>query len=402
MKYAIIIADGASDYPLEELGGKTPLEAARTPNADSIATLGQIGTAQTIPRGFSPGSDIATLCLLGYNPKKYYTGRAPLEASNLGIELGPRDWAFRCNLITARDSILEDFSAGHISTKEAQILIAFLDKKLSDPYIHFYAGNSYRNIMLYKGPVDMKVRCVPPHDIMGKPIAENLPKGRGSKLLIKVMEAARSLLARHELNRERISIGKPPANMIWLWGQGKRPSLPTFREKYGMDSGAVITAVDLIKGLARYLGWDIINVPGATGYLDTDYRAKGRYAAEALKTHTLILVHVEAPDEASHMGDAREKIKAIENIDTHITGPLLEVLKGYGEYRVLLLPDHYTVIQKRTHSDEPVPFALCGTGAGPGSGLTFTEANALSTGLSFKKGDKLMDYFLRSKSAAGL
>lgn len=394
MKYAIIIADGMADYPQVELGGRTPLEVAKTPNGDSIARSGGLGVAQTIPEGFSPGSDIATLCLLGYDPEKYYTGRAPLEAANLGIELGPEDWAFRCNLITARDDVLEDFSAGHISTEEAHALMGFLDEKLSSGQIHFYGGKSYRNIMLCKGPLDVKAECVPPHDIVGRSITENLPKGRGSELLIKVMEGSRPILAEHEVNRRRLSQGKSPANMIWLWGQGKRPAIPTFHESFGIQKGAVITAVDLIKGIARYLKWDVIEVPGATGYLDTDYRAKGRFAVEALKDHDLVLVHVEAPDEASHEGSAEEKIRSIENIDAHILGPVLEALKAYSDYRILFLPDHYTIIQTRTHSAEPVPFAICGTGVGPPSGLTFTEGNALKTGLRFGRGHELMRHFL--------
>lgn len=397
MRYAIIIADGMADYPQAELGGRTPLEVAKTPNGDSIARFGGLGVAQTIPEGFSPGSDIATLCLLGYDPEKYYTGRAPLEAANLGIELGPEDWAFRCNLITARDDVLEDFSAGHISTEEAHALMSFLDEELSSGQIHFYGGKSYRNIMLCKGPLDVKAECVPPHDIVGRSITENLPKGRGSELLIKVMESSRPILAEHEVNRRRVSQGKSPANMIWLWGQGKRPAMPTFQQRFGIQKGAVITAVDLIKGIARYLEWDVIEVPGATGYLDTDYRAKGRFAVEALKDHDLVLVHVEAPDEASHEGSAEEKIRSIENIDAHILGTVLEALKAYSDYRILFLPDHYTIIQTRTHSAEPVPFAICGTGVGPPSGLTFTESNALKTGLRFGKGHELMGHFLYGK-----
>lgn len=394
LRYAIVIADGMADYPQDDLGGKTPVEEAATPNGDYVAGFGRLGTARTVPKGFEPGSDITTLCLLGYDPKKYYTGRAPLEAANLGLELGPEDWAFRCNLVTVKDDVLEDFSAGHISSEEAGPLITLLQEKLSDDATSFHSGKSYRNIMLYQGQRDMSARCIPPHDVMGMSIKKNLPKGKGSKLLVRIMEDSRPILSKHVINRRRLSLKKSPANMVWLWGQGKRPFIPTFRARYGVATGAVITAVDLIKGLGRYLGWDVIEVPGATGYLDTDYAAKGRYAVEALKDHEIVLVHVEAPDEASHQGDVREKIRAIENIDAHVLGPVLEALKTYGEYRVLFLPDHYTVIQKKTHSDEPVPFAVCGTGIGPTSGLTFTESNALSTGFSFSKGHELMNYFL--------
>ncbi len=394
MKYAIVIADGMADCPQDELGGKTPVEAAAIPNADHVASFGRLGTARTIPVGFEPGSDVAALSFLGYDPNKYYTGRAPLEAANLGLELGPEDWAFRCNLVTVRDDVLEDFSAGHVSDEEARALITSLQEKLSDNAISFYSGKSYRNIMLYRGQLDMGARCAAPHDIMGMSVKKNLPKGDGSDLLVRIMEDSRPILSRHDVNLRRLSLKKSPANMIWLWGQGKRPSIPPFRDKYGVATGAVITAVDLLRGLGIYLGWDIIKVPGATGYLDTDYAAKGRYAVEALKDHDIVLVHVEAPDEASHEGDVRQKIRAIENIDTCILGPLLEALKKYGEYRVLYMPDHYTLIQKKTHSGEAVPFAICGTGIGRRSNLTFSESNALSTGFTFDKGHELMKYFL--------
>ena len=394
MKYVIVIADGMADYPQPELGNKTPLEVARTPYADEVARSGLLGTAQTVPRGFTPGSDVTTMCLLGYDPQKYYPGRAPLEAANLEIKLGPEDWVFRCNLVTVRDDVLEDFSAGHVSTEEAAVLMDYLNGCLSTDSIRFFAGKSYRNIMRYKGPVNMGVRCMPPHDVVGQSIRKNLPKGKGSQALIDLMEKSRPLLQQHGVNLKRLSEKKRPANMIWLWGQGQRPNMPTFRDKYGVASGAAISAVDLIKGLARLLGWEVIEVPGATGYIDTDYAAKGRYAVEAIKNYDLVLVHVEAPDEAAHMGNVQEKIKSIENIDASIVGPLLEAMKNHGEYRLLFLCDHYTITQKRTHSTEPVPFAMCGTGLGPPSGLAVTEANAKKTRLHLKKGHELMGLFL--------
>lgn len=404
MKYAIVIADGMADHPQPELENKTPLEAARTPYADEVARSGLLGVAQTVPKGFTPGSDITTMCLLGYEPQKYYPGRAPLEAANLGIELGPEDWVFRCNLVTVRDGIMEDFSAGHVSTREASVLLGYLNDRLFDDFnlpggatARFFAGKSYRNIMLYKsasGGLNMGASCMPPHDVVGQPIRKNLPRGKGSQVLIELMEKSHPLLKQHGINLKRLSEKKEPANMIWLWGQGQKPKMPTFKEKYGLASGAAISAVDLIKGLARLLGWEVIEVPGATGYIDTDYAAKGRYAVEALKGHDLVLVHVEAPDEASHMGNVKEKIKAIENIDASIVGPMLQALKSKGEYRLLFLCDHYTVTQIRTHSAEPVPFAMCGSGLGPASGLAITEANALKTKLHLKKGHELMGLFL--------
>ncbi|HHT9120624.1 MAG TPA: 2,3-bisphosphoglycerate-independent phosphoglycerate mutase, partial [Candidatus Hypogeohydataceae bacterium YC41] len=269
MKYAIVIADGMADYPQPELENKTPLEAAYTPYADEVARSGLLGVAQTVPRGFTPGSDITTLCLLGYEPRKYYPGRAPLEAANLGIELGPEDWVFRCNLVTVRDGVLEDFSAGHVSTEEAAGLLSYLNKNLSAPNekgICFFTGKGYRNIMLYKGPIQIRARCLPPHDVVGQPLRKNLPRGKGSQVLIELMEKSYPLLKQHGINLKRLSQGKQPANMIWLWGQGQRPKMPTFKDKYGVTLGAAISAVDLIKGLARLLGWEVIEVPGATGY----------------------------------------------------------------------------------------------------------------------------------------
>lgn len=395
MKYAIVIADGMADEPQDNLRGKTPVEAATIHNGDYVAVNGRLGTARTVPSGFDPGSDVATLCLLGYDPVEYYTGRAPLEAANLGLKLGPEDWAFRCNLITVSEGVLEDFTAGHIPDKEARALIDSLGAKLSDKEISFYSGNSYRNIMLYQGQMEMTAKCVPPHDIIGMPIKEYLPHGNGSDILVGIMEDSQPILARHNINLRRESLRESPANMIWLWGQGKRPTIPKFCDKYGIATGAVITAVDLIRGLCgAYLGWDVIDVPGATGYLDTDYAAKGRYAVEALRDHDIVLVHVEAPDEAAHQGDAREKVRAIENIDAHILGPILEALKKHGDYRILFLPDHYTVIQKKTHTDDPVPFAICGTRVEPASHHTFSETNAIATGFRFNKGHELMRYFL--------
>ncbi len=394
MKYCIIIPDGMADYPQEKLGGRTPLEAAKTPGMDFIATNGQIGTVQTIPDGFTPGSDIANLSLLGYDPNKYFTGRAPLEAVNIGVKLGADDWAFRCNLVTVDDGMIVDFSAGHISTKEADTLISLLNEKLSNESIKFYTGTSYRHLMVYHGNVKMNMKCMPPHDIVGQPIKDNLPRGNGREMIIELMERSRMFLDGHEINKVRIDLKENPANMIWLWGQGQRPSMPSFRQKYGF-SGAVITAVDLVKGIARLIGWDVINVPGATGYLDTDYAAKGKYAIEALKNHDLVVVHVEATDEASHEGNLQEKIFAIQNIDEKIITPILKAGQDFNGLRIMVLPDHYTPIEKKTHSRDPVPFAIGGDGVEGGLGLPFTEANAQRSKLFIEHGHELMEYFLK-------
>ncbi|MHC4267475.1 MAG: cofactor-independent phosphoglycerate mutase [Planctomycetota bacterium] len=393
MKFCVIIPDGMADYKLEKLSNRTPLEAARTPNLDNIASNGTLGLVNTIPKGFSPGSDIACLSVLGYDPKVYYTGRAPLESASLNIELAKQDWAVRCNLITINDGILEDFTAGHISDNEAKIIIALLNEKLGNNNISFYAGKSYRNLMIYNGDILLKADCTPPHDIIGKSIKQYLPKGKGSEILLDLMKSSHHLLENHDVNKVRIDLGENPANMIWLWGQGQSPSIVPFKELFGL-SGAVITGVDLLRGLATYLNWNIIDVPGATAYLDTDYDAKAQYAIEAMETHDLVLIHIEAPDEAGHEGNIPEKIRAIENIDKKIIGPVFDALKKYNEFRILILPDHYTPISKRTHTSEPVPFTIYDTDSIKKSKLSFTESNAKQTGLRIKKGHKLMSSFI--------
>jgi 2,3-bisphosphoglycerate-independent phosphoglycerate mutase len=393
MKFCVIIPDGMADYKLEKLSGRTPLEAARTPNMDSISSNGILGLVNTIPKKFKPGSDVACLSVLGYNPEDYYTGRAPLESASMGIELGEKDLAVRCNLITANSGILEDFSAGHISDKESEHIMSILNKKFADKNVKFYAGKSYRNIMVYSGDVSIEADCTPPHDIIGKSITKNLPKGKGSEILFELMRDSFHLLENLDVNKVRVDLGENPANMIWLWGQGKRPSLKSFEELYGI-SGAVITGVDLLRGLATYIGWNIIDVPGATAYLDTDYDAKSRYAIEALETHDLVLIHIEAPDEAGHEGNTHEKVRAIENIDKKIVGPVLDALEKYDDFRILVLPDHYTPISKRTHTSDPVPFTIYGTGCENKSNLEFSESNAEQTGLRVKNGYQLMGHFI--------
>ncbi|MGQ3683904.1 MAG: cofactor-independent phosphoglycerate mutase [Candidatus Loosdrechtia sp.] len=393
MKYCIIIPDGMADYPIEKLSGRTPVETARTPYLDFLAQNGQLGVVRTIPSGFSPGSDVANLTLLGYDPGKYYSGRAPLEAASIGIPLNDTDLVFRCNLITAYEDTLEDFCAGHIKTDEAAILISLLKEKLGNDIIQFYSGKGYRHIMVYKGTQHMDVRCFPPHDIMGQSIQKHFPKGKGAEILIDLMENSRMLLSSHEINKVRIDLGENPANMIWLWGQGYRPNMPTFKERFNL-SGAVITAVDLIKGIAFYLGWDSIDVPGSTGYYDTNYSGKGLSAIQALEKYDIVLVHIESPDEAGHEGNVHEKVTAIEQIDSKIIGPVLESREKFHGLRIMVLPDHYTPIVKRTHTSEAVPFVIYGSGIGKGIGLPYTEANANASGLYIKKGHQLIEHLI--------
>ncbi|MDR4507949.1 MAG: cofactor-independent phosphoglycerate mutase [Candidatus Brocadiaceae bacterium] len=393
MKYCIIIPDGMADYPIDKLSGRTPIETARTPHLDFLAQNGILGRVKTIPRGFPAGSDVANLTIVGYSPKKYYTGRAPLEAASIGIVLKQDDCAFRCNFITADEDRLEDFCAGHIKTDEARVLIRFLNEKLGNDTIEFHTGKSYRHIMVYKGTQKMDATCFPPHDIMGQSIKKHLPKGNGSEILVDLMEQSRKILSGHEINTVRIDLEENPANMIWLWGQGYRPNMPSFRERFHL-TGAVITAVDLLKGIASYLGWDSINVPGATGYLDTDYTKKGHYAIRALEDHDIVLVHIEAPDEAGHEGNVHEKVSAIEQIDSKIIGPVLEAREKFSDMRILVLPDHYTPIAKRTHTPEPVPFAAYGAGLPKGMGLPYSESNANASPVYIKEGHRLIEHFI--------
>ncbi|MDD5614119.1 MAG: cofactor-independent phosphoglycerate mutase, partial [Candidatus Omnitrophica bacterium] len=307
MKYALLIADGMNDRPVKELDGATPLEAAHTPVMDSLAKSGAlIGLVKNIPKGLKAGSDIAIMSMLGYDPQRYYTGRGPLEAANLGVDLSDSQVAFRCNLVTVSEDKMVDYSASHISNEEAKILIRDLNKKLSNEKLKFYSGISYRNLMVSEGLGD-EVKAVPPHDIMGEEIEKFLPSGKDAEMIKDLMLESKQILETHDINKVRLDLGENPANMIWLWGQGRKPNFPDFKEKYGL-SGAVISAVDLVNGLARLLGLRVIKVPGVTGYYDTNYEGKGKYAVDSFKKHDFCFVHLEATDEAGHNGHLREKI----------------------------------------------------------------------------------------------
>ena len=395
-KYIVLVGDGMADYPIESLGMRTPLEAARTPNMDFIAKNGTLGQAKTIPDKMTPASDVANLSILGYDPKKYYSGRGPLEAANLGIELEDDDIAFRCNLITAGGDILLDYSAGHIKSTEAQTLIKFIDQKLGSNKLRFFPGVSYRHLLLVKRGAELKLqdlKCWAPHDITGQSIKQHLPKGQDADIIIKLMLDSREILASHEINQVRLDLKENPANMIWLWGQGVKPDMPKFMDKFGL-SGSVISAVDLIKGLGRILGLEVINVPGATGYYDTDYEGKAKAAIRSLKENDFVFVHVEAPDEAGHNGDLREKITAIERFDQFVVGSFLEYCKDKDDFRIMVLPDHATPLSLKTHTAEAIPFAIYGKDIPKGEFLNYSEKEAQKSQLYFENGHQLMEYFI--------
>ncbi len=393
MKYCIIVPDGAADFPVAKLDGKTPLEAARTPNMDRAAREGLLGTTRHVPPRMRPGSAVAMMSVMGYDPIEHFPGRGPLEAADLGVEMGPRDWAIRCNLITAGDDTLVDFTAGHITSEEAAVLIETLNKELGSDVLTFHAGTSYRHILIYSGPLSMAVETVAPHDIVGQSLSENYPQGENCELLVDLMERSRPVLEAHEINGVRRDLGQDPANMIWLWGQGQRPDLEDFQDRFGL-SGCVISAVNLVRGTGRLVGWDVIEVPGITGYVDTDYAAKGRYAIDGLRTCGLVLVHIESPDETSHDGDLKGKIRAIEQIDRMIVGPVMALRDRGEELRVLVVPDHVTSVEDGKHKRDPVPFAMWGSGVGAASGFPFAEAHALASEIEIEHGCDLMGEFV--------
>ena len=393
-KYAIIIPDGAADEPLEQFSGKTVLEAAHTPGMDEISKLGRQGLIRTIPSGMEAGSDVAQMSLLGYDPKRYYTGRAPIEAAARNIKLSLEDWVFRCNLITIADGQMADHSAGHISTAEATNLIKELNEQIGSEQIHFHPGVSYRHLLVFKS-LDFDVHTYPPHDNIGTPIEKLLPRGKGADLLIDLMARSQKLFTGHDINKVRKDLGENQVSSIWLWGQGKRAQMESFQKRFGLK-GATITAVDLVKGLSKLIGFDLIDVPGATGFIDTNYRGKASAAIEALKQYDIVFVHVEAPDEASHSGNAQMKKKAIEQIDKHIVLPVFKALQSYESWRILVMPDHPTPVRTCAHSNEPVPFAMAGDNVSGILHTTFSETNAAKSGFKIDNGFELMEYFLKS------
>jgi 2,3-bisphosphoglycerate-independent phosphoglycerate mutase len=399
MKYVVLIGDGMGDYPLEELSGKTPLQAASTPAMDFLAREGELGLVKTVPPGFEPGSDVANLSILGYDPASCYTGRGPLEAGSMGITLSPDDVAFRCNLVTLDfmadgQVVMVDYSAGHISTEEARAIVADIRREVKVNGLTLYPGVSYRHLLVWAEGKE-KLATVPPHDYTGKDVTAHWGVYQHDPNLINWIAQVLIILRDHPVNERRVKEGKKPANAVWLWGQGRMPYMPKFAERFGIK-GAIISAVDLLKGIGVYAGLEPITVPGATGYLDTNYQGKAEYALAALKEKDLVVVHVEAPDEASHGGNLEEKIKAIENFDRKVVRVVVDGLAEFGEHRILLVTDHYTPISVKTHVGEPVPFAIFSSNRrGRPREAGFNEVSAKETGLFIRDGFKLMERFIR-------
>ncbi len=401
LKYVVVLADGMADYPIPELGHKTPLACARTPNLDFLASKGIMGMVKTIPDGMPPGSDVANLSVMGYDPARYYTGRSPLEAMAMGVELEPGDVAFRCNLVTLSEEgdfpqkTMVDYSSDEITSTESAQLIAAVKERFDSEDIRFYPGVSYRHLMVWKnGPLDLEL--TPPHDISDRVIAEHLPRGEGSELLLSLMQESNRFLPSHPVNLARVQRGLRPATSLWFWGHGTKPALPLFADKYGLR-GSVIAAVDLTKGIGVCAGLRMVNVPGATGNIHTDFRGKARAALKELEDgQDFVYIHVEAPDEAGHRGELETKIKAIEEIDEKVIGELLSGLERLGRYRLMVLPDHPTPLAVRTHTAEEVPFVIFDSAKQHKSERSaYDEASARSTGLRVEKGYELMDWFIR-------
>lgn len=406
-KYAIIIPDGCADLPIDELGGRTALEAADIPNMNALARSGIVGRSFNVPDGYTPGSDVATLSLLGYNPADYYTGRAPLEAVAQGITLGADDWAFRCNLVCLEDGKMKSFTADHISSEEAKEILAGIQREIVPRWneiapgaggsVEFYPGVSYRNLMVYRPDSDAgralfsaATKTFPPHDYTGQDYAQALPAGQGGDAVRRLMSGTEQFLADHPVNRKRIAAGKLPATCAWLWGQGKRPDLRPFAERYGGIRGGMISAVDLLRGIAALLEWKIIDVPNITGYVDTDYAAKGEYAAKALDELDLVCVHVEATDEASHEGSLEKKLQALADIDSKVLPPVLDKLRSFPDWRILVSPDHPTPVATKTHSSGFVPWIMAGSDIAPAGKGCFSEKTAETAELAFDRGCDLM------------
>lgn len=398
MKYIVVLGDGMADYPKGELGFRTPLELARKPSIDSLAKRGTVGLIRTVAEGMNPGSDVANLGIMGYDPKKYYTGRSSLEAVGIGIDLAETDTAFRMNLVTLSgegafpDKIMEDYSAGEITTPEAHELVAALKEKLSNGCMEFYGGTSYRNAAVLKG--DVRVGLTPPHDITGKRIGDYLPEGEGADVFRSLMERSIGILSCHPVNLKRKREGKNTADAVWFWGAGKKPSLPEFSELYRLK-GAVITAVDLLRGIALSAKMDVINVEGATGNLDTNFEGKAKACVDALDTRDFVYLHMEAPDECGHKGDAKGKIEAIEKIDGVVNYVVSRLEEKNEAFCIAVLPDHATPLCVKTHVSDPVPYLVYNSLRPQNSGLKLTEEEG-QKGLYLNNAGALIKMMLKS------
>ena len=393
MKYCILIMDGAAGLPLPERGGKTCLELAHTPNLDALAKEGILGLVRTVPPGMEPSSTCACISLLGYDPRVHYPGRAAIEARSMGINIDQGDAVFRCNLSAVRDGKMWSFSAGRISTSEAHLLVAALEESLGSDEVHFYPGVGYRQLCKLKGRADtLLATCTPPHDIQGKPVREFLPKGPGNDLLRDLMKRSEAVLRDHPVNVKRRSRGDIPATMVWLfWGSGQAPDMPAFQQVYGLNA-AITSGVDLLCGLARMLGMDVLDIPGVSDGLDNDFTAQAAGGLKALNEHDLVVIHIEAPDEAAHAGSIDDKVETIQRIDKEVVSRLRNWRPG--GLRTLILPDHPTPIKTQTHSEEPVPFLLWGAGFSANGAKRFTEAEAKSTGFFIEEGYNIMSRFV--------
>ena len=404
MKYVVLQGDGMADWPIAELGNKTPLEYARTPHMDRIAAFGVLGMTHTIPPHYPSGSDVGTMSLLGYDPRRYHTGRSPIEAASMGVELSPTDIAFRCNLVTLGtgtngEETMVDFSSGHITSEEAAELIRAVNAELGSEDISFYPGVSYRHLMVWHGGKE-KMQTTPPHDITDQATHGHLPAGDGSERLLDLMRRSRTILAEHPVNKKRQQAGKKPASSIWLWGQGRRPAVPTIKERFGCE-GAVISAVDLVRGIGVLAGLEVILVPGATGFLDTNYLGKAEYGLASLRKKDFLFLHVEATDEAGHMGAPDKKVQALEDFDQKVVGTILNGLQEFPEWRVLLMPDHATPCAIKTHSDDPVPFAILSSDdmkRGVQKPVRYNETSAKGTGLVVPEACQILERFVRGES----
>jgi 2,3-bisphosphoglycerate-independent phosphoglycerate mutase len=395
MKYVLIVGDGMADLPQEALDGQTPLEYAYKPNMNRLAGSALLGgLVRTVPEGMEPGSDVANMNILGYDPRKYYTGRGPLEAIAMGVPMNKEDVAFRCNLVSTDGERIIDYSAGHISSEEAREIIEILNKKLGSSKVQFYPGVSYRHLMVWRNGKDEQL-LTPPYNIVGKPFKPYLPQGEGEEFLRSLIYNSYEILDNLEINKRRRDEGKPPANLIWLWGQGRLPQLPLFFLKWGLVGG-VISAVDLIKGLGKAAGLQVINVPGATGYIDTNYEGKAEYALEALEKIDFVFVHIEAPDECGHTADLENKIASIEAIDEKIVGKIIRELPRIDEdYKILILPDHPTPVSVRTHTADPVPFLIYSSEKPLRGEENFSERWGKEREYFLEEGNKLIEIFLK-------